>query len=459
MRRVVVPLLVALVLGVVAWLAWRPQSEPVAPTRSLEAQTRVEIDELAESESIENDERRVAADAQAPAVEPAHDDGASVLAADPTEEELQAFARACPPGTIEGIVLRGKTPVAGGSAWLGPQSTGGLPWGPPEVWNVAPGVVRADIDAGGVFRFENLLSEAYAVGVQTPDGETRHVYVEFAPHIESQRLRIVLGTGGIRGHVFDERGAPCAGWQVAVFNWGTLLADVQVIDGRETDARGAFSVGGLVGGSYVVSAGPVADRSDPRTRTVYVELPPGEWKSVDVGTRAGGCIWTGRVLTPRGEPLALTALTEVRVNSTHAQERVALSAGVFQIRVEAGTYDVSLFAYSRTGGQLVPLGNIALPERELQQDLRLPRALVRVRATHRGTKPGSARFMGWLGSAELGTRSSLPDADGNECFLAIPPGEYALTCSPSIEGAPQGTVVKIGANDDEVEVDVVLGDP
>lgn len=464
MRRILPLLLVALGLVAVIRLAWVAPRRPAAEARPDGPASSPERTADPRAGELEATETRVPAELQANETKPSNPADAPALLADPTEQELARFARLCPPGTIEGIVLRGLEPVEGGWAWLGAQSLGGLPWGPPEVWDAAASVSRAPIGPDGVFRFSSLAPDTYGVGVRTPEGTARHVYVTLRADTSTPRIRIVLGAGGIRGRVYDEHAAAAVGWHVAVNNYGNTLAGTQVIAGRETDAQGAFEFGDLVGGSYVLSAGPVPDRREPRTRTLYLELPQGEWKTVDVGTPRGGSIWTGHVLLPRGEPLRLMALTELRIESGDARENAALSSeGGFRAQVRAGTHRLALFAYSRSGGVLVPLGELTLPGHDLEQDIPLPRAFLRVRATYRGSRgePEAAlsALSTWLeGSGRI--LSGVRGRDRSECFLAVAPGEYVLSSHPPLLGAPGGQLpVRIREQDDEVALDVVIGDP
>jgi hypothetical protein len=175
-------------------------------------------------------------------------------------------------------------------------------------------------------------------------------------------------------------------------------------------------------------------------------------------------VWTGRVLLPRGAPLQLAALTELRIESGDVRVTSALSPeGEFRAQLGAGTLGLALFAYSRVGGELVELGEFTLSESGSDQDVVLPRALLRIRATYRGTRQDPQSAVKGLSTRLQGSgrkRTGLRGADGHEYFLALAPGDYVLTCQPPIQGAPGGKVpVLIRAEDDEVELDVVLGDP
>ncbi len=462
MRRLLPVVIAGVGLTALVWFFVRSAREPALPASpqgaSLALRTEAEpARALVDVTERSAEETAVEEPAAAPVIE------APAPWIDPTELELTAFAREVPPGTIEGIVLRGLKPVEGGQAWLGAQVTGGLPWGGAAQWDAAPNVLRTPIGPDGVFRFTGLGTDTYGIGVRAPDGATRHVYLDLPADGSTQRIRIVLGGGGLRGHVFDEHGGPCVGWQVAAYNWGNTLAGVQVIDGRETDATGFFEFGGLVGGNYVLSAGPVANRGDPLTRTLTVELAAGEWKTVDFGAPEHVATWSGRVLLPGGEPLHLIALTELWIESEGVRESAALTPeGAFQIRAVAGTHQLALFAYSRVGGERVELGSIALDDSDRTQDVVLPGAALRVRARYQGTQlepeEALARLITRLSGSER-KRVGLRGSDGHEYYLGLAPGAYELSSSPPIQGAPGGKMpLQIREQDRVVELDLVLGD-
>jgi hypothetical protein len=263
--------------------------------------------------------------------------------------------------------------------------------------------------------------------------------------------------------VFDELGDVCAGWNVAVYNYGNMLAGVQVIDGRDTDAAGAFEFSGLVAGSYILSAGPVVDRRDPLTRTLHVQLLAGEWKTIDVGSPQREPQWSGRVLLPDGAPLQLAALTELSIESKDVRETTTVTPeGSFQAEVASGTHRLALLAYARVGRERVELGEIRVPDTRGVQDVEVPRAVLRVRAIYQGTQkdPGTvvSGLSAWLTGADR-QRTGLRGTDGHEYFLGLAPGEYILSSQPSILGALRGNLpVRIREQDEVVELDIVIGD-
>jgi hypothetical protein len=447
------------VLAFAAWLLWRrPASLPIQATETIAATTTG----TAAVDPLESRAERIQLAVHPPPPTPEVPSAAPT--ADPTEAELERFARTCPAGTIEGIVLVGAVPAPGGRAWLAGDASGGLPWGSPAIWDAAGNVSRTSVGADGLFRFEGLAPDTYGVGVETTDGRTRHVYCWLQPGATStQRVRIVLGTGGVRGHVYDEVGKACPGWQVGVNTWGPGIAGTQIIDGVETDREGAFAFPGLIGGRYILSAWRGTEAPAAERLTASFDLPPAEWKTVDIGAAHGRALWTGRILLPRGEPLALTPLVELEIESAGVRERtVVSSSSSFEVRVAPGLHRLGLSVANKG---VVPLGELTTTEDDLVRDVAVPAAIVRVRARYQGSRADPEevlrRYVVRLAQPSSGSISDGESGDaGVRYFLAGAPGEYALRCSGyPIQGAVGGSLpVHIGPADDEVDVDVALGD-
>ncbi|MBK7875483.1 MAG: carboxypeptidase regulatory-like domain-containing protein [Planctomycetes bacterium] len=408
-----------------------------------------------------DDARAVEARPQAPVSEPPS--ATPIAPADPTEAELEAFAGSAPPKTIEGIVLRGAVPIRGGRVWIAASSAGGLPWGAPETWTDAGAVQSASIGADGRFSFEGLASDDYAVCARAEDGATRRTWVAVTGDQSSRRIRIVLGDGGLRGRVFDDLGAPCAGWQVAVNNWGRMLAGEQLVAGAVTDARGAFEFAGLTGGAYVVTICPATNFNDPRRRVAFVDLPPGEWRTVDFGATAeAGHVWSGGIVTPRGAPLLLEPPLALIVESNGVRAQWPLEADAqFRLRIAPGVLRLALeYGHMRR----VDAGELVMPEHDLGRDVAVPRCLVRVRAT--SSVPG-AEGQERLARLALALKVNGPydhrgqrAADGHTYFLGLLPGEHVLV-SPGlpIQGVPRGEHrFRVLPEDDELDLDIVVGD-
>jgi hypothetical protein len=334
---------------------------------------------------------------------------------------------------------------------------GGLPWGAPADWDAAPDVQRASIDVAGIFRFEGLEPDTYAVGVRATDGATRHVYFDVPRGgVGTRRIRIVLGAATVRGRVFDPQGLLAPSWHVALANYGPVLAGTQVILGTTTSTRGEFEFAGLCGGTYRLQAAPAASFSAAQALTL--QLAAGEERSVLLGSPLTASDWRGRVLLPRGQALGMQMLVELELEADRTVTHHRLGEkGDFQARVPAGAYRARLgFA----DGTRIDFGTVEVPAGAVRRDLVLQNA-VRVRPTFvAGREPSTwprTALVARLQAKGRGTIPSLRGADGFEYFLGVAAGDYLLQCKPHpIAGAPaEGIPISIPVSD-ELEVDVVV---
>jgi hypothetical protein len=188
---------------------------------------------------------------------------------------------------------------------------------------------------------------------------------------------------------------------------------------------------------------------------VSTELAAGEWRTVDFGSPERAGEWTGRVLLPRGKALDIGAMRLDIESGASTEEANVLPSGEFRARLSAGVHRVRL----RTGqGNTVAFAPVTMPQGDLEQDLVLPPAVLRVRVTREGAPTNDVHL--WLASASGSRVRGEWGTDGGILFLGVAPGDYKLTCSPPIRGAVGGQLpVRIGPTDDEVELDVVVGGP
>lgn len=451
MNKVLAAAGLALLLGAALWWPW-PATAPVAPplagaNADTSAPTVEPHDDLLARQAL------AAAPTSAP---PAAEPPPPPPPRDPTEAELLAFAATVDAGRIEGIVLRGLEPIRGGRAWLRAAEAGGLPWGGASAWDAASGVQRAPIGGDGMFRFADVAPANYAVGIETDDGVSRHIWFDTSGGGTTQRIRIVLGTSTIRGRAHTEDGLPASGWQAAVFVSGGMLARAQLIVATVADARGEFAVAGLYGGRYQVQASPTENFADPRMLSNSVELATGETQTVWLGQPIDACSWSGRVLLPHGGPLQATTPVTLEVERAPDEGGTTsfhpLSAdGEFAFRVAAGQVRVQL---KQVCGARVDLGTVTIAGAVLQRDLVIPAAVLRVQPRAADTNlPTFA--LGRLRRGNGMAIDSLRCRDGKEHWLGLAPGDYLMQFWPTpIAGAPrEGMRVTIGPADVEIDLD------
>jgi len=145
------------------------------------------------------------------------------------------------------------------------------------------------------------------------------------------------------------------------------------------------------------------------------------------------------------------------------RERTVVSpSSSFGVRIAPGLHRLGL-TVANTG--VVPIGELTTTEDDLVRDVTVPAAIVRVRATYRGSRWDATevlrRYVVRLTQVPSGSAfEGEPGDAGVRYFLALPPGDYTLrsTTYPT-QGAVGGSLpVHIGPADDEVDVDVALGD-
>jgi RNA polymerase sigma-70 factor (ECF subfamily) len=379
--------------------------------------------------------------------------------ADPTAAQLEAVAGLADAGCLEGVVLDGRGPLAGGTAWLRSLQAGGLPWGTADDWDAAPGVLRAAVDAQGRFRFCGLATEGYALGVRTAEGAVRHVYVDLpAGESRAARVRFPFGGASLRGVVRDPDAQLAAGWHVAVFNLGPWLGGTQTIVAATTDARGEFAVAGLCAGTYRIDASPIADFRDARKQSLTVEVAAGAVARVQLGPAPDSCDWTGRVLLPGGTALAALMKTDLQIALARGTAELAIAPdGSFRGRVDTGTHT---FAVVFATGVRVPLGSVEVPAGPWTHDLVLPDGVLRVRATFVAAASPQWPRTAWQTRVTFAAGGSAPGvrgADGCDYYFGVPAGAHRIVAWPhTIAGAPPvGSTFTMLAQREQ-DIDLVL---
>ena len=175
----------------------------------------------------------------------------------PTERELLDLARSVGPRRIEGIALLGREPATQGTA---------------RVWRrtltdrlfydrTTEGAVVVPIGRDGTFAFNDVDPGEYTFIVEVP-GYAPRLVGQTVTDQASRRRVLVLGSGRIEGHVFDQDGRPLGDIVVQVSQGGdgTYLGRGSTAEVR-SKADGTYSVDGLVSGPYWVISYVRQDRT------------------------------------------------------------------------------------------------------------------------------------------------------------------------------------------------------
>jgi protocatechuate 3,4-dioxygenase beta subunit len=161
---------------------------------------------------------------------------------------------------------------------------------------------QAITDEGGAFTLEGLDPGSYDV-VATSEGIASARAESVSTGVHDLVLRLAEG-GRIRGRVrARESGAPIAAFSIVVeLERGPLEREMATAVSF-FDARGEYELGGLLPGSYSVTA-VTHGRAPSAPERVTIASPPGEPAKVDFDLGAGGRL-TGAVLEEKtGKPLA-----------------------------------------------------------------------------------------------------------------------------------------------------------
>ena len=331
--------------------------------------------------------RQVSEPAREEVVVPRQETPTPAVAAPPPElseaeaEELEAQDGVFEGLKLRGLVLRGREPLASGTAWLAPgnriapqdprQPWGGVPNPVPTPAGTAPR--STPIGSDGRFEFEFPQAIGYTLAIDDGNGIVRqHVFNALLRERYDATVVIVLGSATIAGHVYDERGAPCVGARVVVdqsLSRNTMDRDFATI--ATTDEHGAYLVRHLPAGKFKV--GVVRD-PDPRSVLVDDEveltLEVGQQAKLDFGRSTPLPVWRGSLLSRSGE-LVSGVIIDLTDTASGWRRSVAVVGGRFEFALAPGTYRASterIALYRDT----IELALIELGENGLERNLELP---------------------------------------------------------------------------------------
>jgi RNA polymerase sigma factor (sigma-70 family) len=391
----------------------------------------------------------------------------------PGKKGIDEMTVEVPPATIEGIVLRGRTPVARCKVYAWPDRAL-LPEHPErgptnaserESWAT---LLHTTTDSVGLFRFEQVHTDTwdgfrYTLGVDVGDGIRAETDVRPLADQPGKRIVIQLGSSIIQGHVYDDDGAPRANARVVLTENRAFKSWFSTA--RNTDASGAFEIAGLAAGAYGISVF-FEERvwgTPPRfSRNLVPSLGEGETRTVDVGTHARAVVWTGTLRTRAGSIVPGPAQLLFTGRHSSISSRTNLEPdGSFHVRLRADTYEV-VVAELICGRAAVQLDPVTIAHADIERDIVLPGTRLRVSLvdadTGQSLSPRPESVTVWIhpqGQNHPGA-FALTDAraDGSCCFESLTAGDWIVELTGAISRDRRPSPVHVTVLDSDLEVPV-----
>jgi RNA polymerase sigma-70 factor (ECF subfamily) len=447
--------LAAVTLALAAWWMWSGETDTSsqvasappaeAPRESSSSAPRIE----ATRKSVDPPAETTLSERSAQPLRPSNElDDAALLA------ELDAEVA---PGAIEGLVLRGRTPVSGGEVyfWTGHWRT--LPADPSA--QLGSDLDVRPIGHDGRFRVAPLEPNWYSLGIAPEREIGAQLYVQVHGDRSSRRVVIQLGTARIEGFVYDEEGRPVEGAAVRV----TTKSNRRDFERYAVSARdGSYSVDELTPGSGWIAI----DRSGTRGREAtiggmqqFASLSRGESRRIDFGSPERSSVWTGRLVSRSGAPVPLSGRLGHQPAPNGPYSEVALEGGVFELRLAPGKHrlQVTLAAKSgRHGTGYLQLGEFEVGVSDFARDLVLPGAVVRGQLRGFVLDEGTRQnYVALRDDERHESRTADIAPDGSFAFFAVPHGDWRvqLPAEFKLTGEPR---VRVLESDLELSVDVQI---
>lgn len=355
-----------------------------------------------------------------------------------------------PPGILEILVLLEEAPMPGAAVEATRERDT-----PEDVQDE----VRDATSAHGRVRFIGLRPGDWHVDITAPPDFAARSFVDLHEGQGSQ-LVVRFGTGGMRGHVWDERGSPLSGSLILV---GATFQTFRVE--ALSAADGSWSVTGLLPGRYWIQEHPPRLRQPPWTREArrrVVDLRAGEVKTVDLGAADPPAAWSGRLLLADGSPLESSLSLDLASADGWMQSIGTDERGRFRAELVPGRYTV----LGRMWDGNRELDQLDIDRRDLARDLVLPGACIEGRVAYRGTLRDPAQALlavfVWLQpEAERSPKQHVALESGEYCFLGVVPGRYRLSTTPGqLASHPaDGLPVIVTEGVARVTLDLVVTDP
>jgi RNA polymerase sigma factor (sigma-70 family) len=374
--------------------------------------------------------------------------------------------------TLRGLVLRGRTPITAGTAWLC-SGNRFAPQDPRQPWpGIATALPRpgadeprsAPIGPDGRFVFEEVRPDWITLAIDPGEGVVRQMAMNAMTGGRTWRtIVIVLGSAGVSGHVYDEQGVPVAGARVVAFQGlrrneeGRGFASV-----AWTDAEGRYALADLPAGSFSVGVRRDGAAKDPNTEeSVPLDLAVGQQATLDFGVARPLPVWSGVLRARTGEPSEGAWLT-LRETTTGWNRELLVSDGTFRISLPSGTYVASTRKVPQSFGT-VELATVEVGPAGLERDLERPGTRLRGLAldalsdapwTRNDAQSVSIRPGGHGYPAAITSRRLGPD--GTFVFDGLEPGEWVLGGYPLEARAIGGGEASITILEGEIEASLTV---
>jgi hypothetical protein len=392
---------------------------------------------------------------------PAPEATAEISPAAPEPREPEAAPRFEPAShsaagaRVEVSVLADDEPIAGATIELVPFDEtsefligGALP----------PVLARSETGGDGLARLEGIAPGDYGILAASRIGISGRARLVLTPDAGASRVVLALGSAALEGEVHGLDGEPAVG-ALVLARQGPRGGEATLWFCARTDAIGSYRLSGLAGGGGRAMFATVLDQA--LGESIPFELARGEIRRLDFGSAGGRATWSGVVRLPSGEPCRGPQRIFFTTAGSTSQPGSFDNRGRFRAVLPAGIYTAHLASESG------PVLGRAEVSGAVEQDLSLPKAVLRGRIRYVGTKHPIARGpendvqLALERAGQGNVESTILRGASRYAFSGLEPGTYAIATSPwVVAGSADGRAsIEIGPGSDEVELDLSITDP
>lgn len=336
-----------------------------------------------------------------------------------TTSEIRAagYDHMVPPGTAGGAVLIDGKPVEEGEAllWKVPSH---MPT-PRDIPLEREPDARIGLLRDGRFRFGGLEAGHYLVGAKLPDGIQRLRWsLDRRVKNERKEMLIVLGSGVIEGVVYDETGAPAAGWHVRAYNEGGVgNMHATVVVGSD----GSYRIGFLPGGFHRVTLDDPQSKSEHTGVIRRVMVTKDQTTRVDFGGKKPVRL-KGIVRLRHGEPVRRAGRIDARGPGGRTAIILYDGQGAYDHLLEAGSW---AFRFHFGGDRWKRVTRVKLTPADAARDFSLDLAWIEGRVLHAPeVVPRDVRF--WRADRTWSGTWLRVGADSRFYLPGVSDGRYKL---------------------------------